>query len=137
MNSMAASAVALLLQASASPTAPDPGAWIVTCAMGALDRAASGPAADAPRVFRLGPQLFQEWNPATQAFGPNLCLSFSCSSDANRLEGVISSNTLVLTISLDRQAGQANWRTQGASNLRRSSGTCAMKPDVAPAKPGA
>ena len=128
MIAMAVASAALLLQAGTG-TATAQGPWILTCDVGT-----SAQGQTETRTFRLGPNLFQEWKPADKQFGPNLCLSFECKAAPDRLEGVLSTATLVLTIGLDRQSGQATWRTLGASGLARSSGVCAMKPDTAAAK---
>ena len=111
--------------------------WIVTCAMpqpaGNTAAPASAPASS--RVFRLGPGLFQELQPDGKAFGPNLCMAFPCVREPGRLVGVISSSTLVLTVTLDPDAGAASWKTVGASGLARPSGDCALRSDIAAAPP--
>lgn len=124
---MAAALTGLLLQAGVGAAqAPQPAAnlWILTCDM---------PSREAPadkRVFRLGPQLFQERNASTGSYGYNLCDAFPCAVRGDRMEGTISSTTLVLTISLDRAARQATWRAQGASGLSKSSGACSVSADT-------
>jgi hypothetical protein len=129
---MAATSVALWLLAAAS--APAQGPWILSCEV----TPAIGAGADKPglRVFRIAPGVLQEWRPGIKAFGGNLCQSYSCVSEKGRLEGVISSATLNLTISLDPAKGEASWKTVGASNLGASSGACSMKLEAAKAKAG-
>ncbi|MFL5297908.1 MAG: hypothetical protein ACJ798_16145 [Phenylobacterium sp.] len=112
---------ALLLQTGGA--AHGAGPWIVTCDVGA----------QAPRIFRLGPKLFQEWKPAQASFGSNLCLSFPCHGDGHRLEGAISSATLILTITLDLDNGAGAWRAVGASGLSRTQGACSVGADTVPA----
>jgi hypothetical protein len=125
--SMLAPAVVLaaVLMQAASGAGKTAGPWILAC-----DVATSG-ATDAPhRTFRLGPQLFQEWKPDERRFGPNLCLSFKCSADRDRLEGTLSSNSLILTIQMDPARKAASWRTVGASGLSRTTGPCSIAPDT-------
>jgi hypothetical protein len=124
-------ALALTLTAAGAPTARGP--WILTCDFTRAPDAAQG--VNGPRVFRLGPQLFQVWKPVEKQFGPNLCETLTCRGDQNRLEGDISSTTLIVTISLDLATHSATWRTQGASNLNATSGSCSVKADQAAAKP--
>ena len=123
-----APALALLLVQTAWQTAwaaptKRTGPWILTCDMPTK----AAPAAQ--RVFRLGPKLFEE-RKADGRFGYNLCASFRCAVDHQRLEGVISSPSLILTVTYDPATSQAGWRTQGASGLSRSSGRCAVAPDA-------
>jgi hypothetical protein len=116
-------AVASLLLAQSASAAPGPaGPWVLSCDMGAA----------APRVFRIGPKLFQEWKPERRAFGSNLCLAFACHADRGTLEGVISSSTLILTISLDPATRQATWKTAGASGLSRTNGPCTISAEKPP-----
>jgi hypothetical protein len=122
-------ATALLLMAAGAPSAAA-NAWILTCNMAAPGEDPSGP--NARRVFRLGRRLLQEWKPDQKQFGPNLCQSFSCIGASDRLQGVISSATLSLTISLDLATGRATWRTLGASGLRTTSGPCTVKLEEPP-----
>jgi hypothetical protein len=82
-----------------------------------------------PRVFRLGPQVFQELKPGTRSFGPNLCQSFQCLADPTRLQGTIKSATLALTIQVEPGRQKGTWQTQGASGLSRTSGPCMIQPD--------
>lgn len=100
------------------------GPWILTCDMPSAD-----PSVPAPRVFRIAPKVFQEWRSTDKKFGNNLCDSFPCTADRNRLEGAISSTSVVLTVQVDRRTGGATWRTQGASNLARSTGVCTIHPE--------
>ena len=125
----ASAALALLAAASAPTQAP----WILTCSV--TPPAGTPGAAPTNRIFRVGAGLLQEWQPAEHEFGVNRCLANSCVAEKGRLEGVISSATVILTISLDPEAGKASWRTVGASNLGASSGSCALKHDSAKAKP--
>jgi hypothetical protein len=101
------------------------GAWILNCQM------PSNGSASSERVFRIAPRVFQEWKPADKAFGNNLCASFPCSADRNRLEGTISSPSVVLTVQVDRRTGGASWSTQGASNLATSKGACTIRKEAA------
>ena len=59
---ISALALALTLTAAGAPTAQGP--WILTCNMTAQGEDQTGP--NAHRRFRIGPQLFQAWNPAQQ-----------------------------------------------------------------------
>jgi hypothetical protein len=126
MTAMALAMTAVLLAAPLK----GPGPWILTCEVGGHEDGA------AARVFRLGPQLFQEWSQRDNKFGYNMCASFPCVTRPDRFEGEISSTTVILTIAVDPHAGTASWRTQGAANLKRNSGPCSIKPDVAPGKSG-
>lgn len=108
--------------AVAAPVAGN-GPWILTCDM------PSATSASATRVFRIAPKVFQEWRPADKTFGNNLCASFPCAADRNRLEGTISSSSVVFTVKVDRQTGGATWRSQGASNLAKSTGACTVRPE--------
>src|SRR4030095_5492350 len=101
------------MQAPASAP-PSPSSWTLPCDMGAKGDAGQ-------RVFRLGPQVFQEWKPATRSFGPNLCQSFQCLADPNRLQGTIKATTLTVTIQVEPRRQKATWQTQGASGLSRTS----------------
>jgi hypothetical protein len=78
--------------------------------------------------------VFQEWRSDRREFGPNLCGSFRCRADKARLEGVIESRTLVLTIAMDRTARSATWKTRGASGLSRTQGVCAVSAETQGAK---
>jgi hypothetical protein len=114
-----------------TPQAPKPQFAVLTCDMAS----ATDPAA-VHRVFRMAPNSLQAWNPSGRSFGSNLCLSFACSADEHRTTGTISSASLVLTITLDRQARQASWRAVGASGLTKSHGACSIGPDLPPAGGG-
>lgn len=127
MISLVVGVAAALLQTSGAPLQ---GAWILTCD---LPSAAAPQAAGARRVFRLAPGSLQEWDNESKDFGSNLCEVFACRTDSGRLEGTITSASLILTIAADPAARQATWRTQGATNLGRSSGTCGMEPERKPA----
>jgi len=101
------------------------GAFILNCQM------PSAGSAPSERVFRIAPRVFQEWRPADKAFGNNLCASFPCSANRDRLEGTISSASVVFTVQVDRRTGGATWRTQGASNLATSTGACTIHKEAA------
>lgn len=118
-------AVAAILQAAAAASAPQ-GSWILKCEVGVPDVASTR--MPAVRTFRIGPNLLQEWRPSEQKFGQNLCLVFSCRADPGRLEGTISSASVMLTIKLDSKANKASWRTVGASGMTRTTGPCAVQP---------
>lgn len=133
MFSLVVSVAAALLQpAPAAPApsgAPAPGAWILTCDVGG----ATAPGADAGRrVFRLASRQLQEWNPTMKSFGPNLCEIFACRADPKGMEGTITSASVSLTIAANPATRTASWRTQGASNLARTSGPCTMEPERPP-----
>jgi len=108
--------VALLMLAQ--PAAPAPESWILRC------DTATAEDPGGQRIFRLGRQVFQEWKPDKRAFGPNLCRSFPCVADRERLQGTVSSATLTMTITAEPNLGRATWQTQGASGLARTSGRC-------------
>lgn len=116
---------------AARAAAPPAGPWILTCDM----PSSAAPATTAHRVFRIGPRLLQEWRPDDKRFGNNLCASFACAADRDRLEATISSPSLILTVQVDRRTGGATWRTQGASNLARSNGSCTIQPETPAALP--
>lgn len=135
MISLAFSVAAALMQAAApapaapSPSAPAAGPWILTCDVGG----ATAPGGEGGRrVFRLAPRQLQEWSPTMKSFGPNLCEIFACRTDPQRLEGVITSASVALTIAANPAARTASWSTQGATNLGRASGPCTMEPERAP-----
>jgi hypothetical protein len=109
---------------AAPPAGPAEGPWILTCDMPASETGATH------RVFRIAPKVFQEWQPGRKTFGNNLCASFPCAADRDRLEGTISSTSVVLTVQVDRRTGGATWRTQGASNLARSTGACTIEKEA-------
>lgn len=110
-----------------SPTPPAGDAWILRCKVDS--------ATQATRTFRVAPKVLQEWRPADKRFGPNLCETFACKVDRGKLEGSITSASLILTLRLDRQSGQGSWSTVGASGLKQTSGPCAVERDK-PKKPG-
>src|ERR1700757_4565348 len=68
MTDAAAIAAALALVAAGAQHAPGP--WILTCNMAGPGEGQNGP--QAHRMFRIGPHLFQAWNPEKKAFGRNL-----------------------------------------------------------------
>jgi hypothetical protein len=103
---------------------PDGEAWILRCRVDSAEQTV--------RTFRVAPQLLQEWRPADRRFGPNLCQTFSCKADRDKLEGVISSASLILTLRIDRATSQGSWSTVGASGLRQTHGPCSAKRE----KPG-
>ncbi|WP_436013781.1 hypothetical protein [Phenylobacterium sp. LjRoot219] len=121
--SLVVGVAAALLQAGGGPLQ---GAWRVTC-----DVAASPVQQEPrqPRVFRLAPRTLQEWSPVSKDFGPNLCGVFVCTTDGGRLEGTITTASMILTIAADPAARQATWRIKGASASGRSSGACTMEPE--------
>jgi hypothetical protein len=102
-------------------------AWILRCQVDS--------ATQATRTFRVAPKVLQEWRPGDKRFGPNLCETFSCKVDRDKLEGSISSASLILTLRVDQQSGQGSWSTLGASGLKQTSGPCAVERDK-PKKPG-
>ena len=90
----------------------------------------SAPAAPiGPRIFRIAPGSFSEWDPEEHTFGPSLCDAFTCSADAQRLEGTITSASIIYTIGVDHTTGVGYWRAKGASNLPRNEGTCSLIAD--------
>ena len=109
----------LALAVPGAAPAPPGDAWILRC------RIDGGP--QAVRTFRVAPRSLQEWRPAAKRYGPNLCETFSCKVDRDRLEGVISSASLILTLRVDRASGQGSWSTVGASGLKQTSGPCDAK----------
>jgi hypothetical protein len=125
---ISALALAVTLVAAGAPTAQGP--WIVTCDLTRAPGAEQG--VNGQRIFRLGPHLFERWDPVGKQFGPNLCESLTCRSVPGKLETDISSATLIVTISLDLATHSASWRTQGASNLNATSGSCSVKADDTP-----
>lgn len=127
-----AAAIATALALTAAAGTPGAGPWIVTCNMAGPGE--SPASANAQRVFRIGPHLFQEWKPEKNAFGRNLCVAFSCIGAQDRLEGVISSPTLSLTVTLEPATGRASWRALGATGLKTTSGPCAVRLEAAAAK---
>jgi hypothetical protein len=125
------STAALVFAFAAALLSPGPSqatpatAWLLHCQIDG--------AADGARTFRIASKTLQEWRPADRRFGPNLCQTFACKADRDRLEGVISSASLILTVRIDRRTGQGSWSTVGASGLRQTSGPCRVEPE----KPGA
>ena len=121
--------LALSAQGLAEPLAsPAPGApWILRCQMDSTTQAV--------RTFRVAPRLLQEWKPADDRFGPNLCEVFSCTADRDKLEGVIASASLILTLRVEPQSGRGSWKTVGASGLKQTSGPCAVEREKPAQKP--
>jgi hypothetical protein len=130
MTPTAALALSLLLQASAPQP---PGAFVLKCDMTGT-RAGWGNA-EVWRTFRLAPNSFQEWKADEGKFGPNLCSSYACSADKDRLQGTIGSATLIVTVELSADRRNATWSATGASGLARSSGVCLIQPQSNAAKP--
>jgi hypothetical protein len=128
MIAMAAGLMSAVLQQASAAIVPQ-GPWILTC-----DVASPGESGPSQRIFRVGPKLFQEWKPDSKSFGYNMCSSFNCRTDRGKLEGQISSPSVVLTITLDPKARQANWRTLGAAGQKRTSGPCSIKKDTSGGK---
>ena len=104
--------------------APVGEAWILRCQVDSAEQTV--------RTFRVAPQLLQEWRPVDRKFGPNLCQTFSCKADRDKLEGVISSASLILTLRIDRTTNQGSWSTVGASGLKQTNGPCTAEHE----KPG-
>jgi hypothetical protein len=113
------------LPAGAVAAAPT---WIATC-----DTSAPG-GPPGVRTFRVGAGLLQEQRADDKAFGPNLCLSFSCTGDRGKLEGRLESSSLIFTLSFDPAERTAAWHTVGASGLARTSGSCTVRQETAPSK---
>ncbi|MGH6965148.1 MAG: hypothetical protein ACREE0_11740 [Phenylobacterium sp.] len=132
MTPTAALALGLLLQASAAST-PSADAFVLKCDMTGT-RAGWGNA-EVWRTFRLAPNSFQEWKADEGKFGPNLCSSYACSADKNRLQGTIGSATLIVTVELSSDRRKATWSATGASGLSRSNGVCLIQPHVSAIKP--
>ena len=105
--------------------APAPGAWILRCDVGAPGTAQ----ADAVRVFRVGPALLQERKSGDDEFGPNLCHSFKCQADRDRLVASLESASVIFTVTFDPKTRRAAWRTQGATGQARTSGGCTAQRD--------
>ncbi len=121
---MLVTALLLALSAPGPMDAPPGDAWILSCHVDGAARPV--------RTFRVAPKELREWRPADQRFGPNLCQTFACKVDRGRLEGEISSASLILKLRVDRASGQGSWSTVGASGLKQTSGPC----DVRREKPG-
>jgi hypothetical protein len=127
-----ATALGAVVLAAADP-APAPGPWVMTCDIPSAG-ANLGPAVQ-QRKFRIGAGSLQEWNPVEDDFGPNLCQVFTCAAGKDRMEGAITSASLILTVGLDPGKKTGWWRTTGASGLARTSGSCSVKPDAGAARP--
>lgn len=122
----AAIGLCIALQANAAWSQP---ARVLSCdipaQLGSIGPATTGQAQ--PRIFRLSPNRFEEWSAADREFGPNLCETFPCKSDAQRLEGTITTASVAYSIGVDQEG--AHWRAKGASNLPRNQGPCKVVPD--------
>lgn len=131
---MLSAALLLALAASGLAAPPPPGApfgdaWILRCRIDSTTQAV--------RTFRVAPKVLQEQRATDKTFGPNLCETFACKVDRGRLEGQISSASLILTLRIDRATGQGSWSTVGASGLKQTSGPCdAKREPLTPKKPG-
>jgi hypothetical protein len=121
---MLLAALLIALSATGFADAPAGEGWILRCRVDSAQQTV--------RTFRVAPQTLQEWRPVDQSFGPNLCQSFSCKVDRDRLEGVLTSASLILTLQVDRQSGQGSWSTVGASGLKETKGPCGAERE----KPG-
>jgi hypothetical protein len=118
--------IALLAPGPAEAPAGD--TWILNCRIDSTTQAV--------RTFRVAPRLLQEWRPADKQFGPNLCEIFSCTADRRRLEGVMTSASLILTLRVERPSGKGSWKTVGASGLKETSGPCTVEREKPGQKPG-
>jgi hypothetical protein len=123
---LAALLVALLAPGPAN--APSGQAWILRCQVDSAQQTV--------RTFRVAPRMLQEWRPIDESFGPNLCEVFSCTADRERLEGVITSASLILTLRVDQASGRGSWKTVGASGLKQTSGPCGAEREKPGQKPG-
>ena len=121
-------ALAALLLEAASGAAPAPKSWILRCDIPQPRTAAPG--APTMRTLRIAPKVLQEWRPAEQKFGPNLCRSYACRTTGNGLEGQVSSASLVFSVQVDPSRTRATWRTMGASGLKKTSGVCSIEPET-------
>lgn len=126
---MLLAALIFSLSAQGLADASASGAWVLRCRIDSPTQAV--------RTFRVAPRLLQEWRPADKAFGPNLCEVFSCTADRKRLEGVITSASLILTLRVDQASGQGSWKTVGASGLNQTSGPCEVDREAPARKPEA
>lgn len=123
---LAALLTALLVPGPADASAGE--AWILRCQVDSAQQTV--------RTFRVAPRMLQEWKPTGESFGPNLCEVFSCTADRERLEGVITSASLILTLRVDRASGRGSWKTVGASGLNQTSGPCAAEREKPGQTPG-
>ena len=87
-----------------------------------------------PRIFRIAPNSLEEWSVGDREFGPNLCDTFSCRSDAQKLEGSLTMASVAFNIGIDHATGRGYWRAKGASNLPRVEGACDLVADPSPSK---
>jgi hypothetical protein len=122
------SGMLIALLAPGLADAPADAPWILRCRVDSTTQA--------ERTFRVAPRLLQEWSPADKQYGPNLCEIFSCTADRNRLEGVMTSASLILTLRVDQTTGQGSWKTVGASGLKEASGPCGAEREKAGHTPG-
>jgi hypothetical protein len=113
--------IAVLVPGLADAPAGD--AWILRCRIDSTTQAV--------RTFRVAPRLLQELRPSDSQYGPNLCEVFSCTADRERLEGVMTSASLILTLRVDQKSGQGSWKTVGASGLKETSGPCGAEREKA------
>lgn len=111
--------VTLVMIAAAAGQPEGAATWRLTCDFGA----------PAPRVFRVGPGVLEERNPATGVYSVNLCESFKCASDTSRFSATIESASVAFMLDFDSAQGKAAWRSLGASGYRQSSGDCRVEPD--------
>jgi hypothetical protein len=118
----------LALLAFGPADAPAGDAWILRCRIDSTTQA--------ERTFRVAPRELREWRAADSQFGPNLCEVFSCTADRDRLEGVMTSASLILTLRVDRASGQGSWKTVGASGLKQANGACAAEREKPGQTPG-
>jgi hypothetical protein len=112
------------LQAVAA-TSPQP--RVLACDVPDTVRAAPGAAAPLPtkeRVFRIGPGRLEEWSGTYGDFGPNLCEVATCVAEPGKMEGAISTASVVYTIGVDAVSGAGYWRVIGATGFRQTHGTC-------------
>jgi|GraSoiStandDraft_4_1057263.scaffolds.fasta_scaffold44035_3 hypothetical protein len=123
------SAAGAILAAALAAALPPPETWILSCDIPRVGDSAS--ARTAPRVFKLGPKLFQEWKADTNRFGTNLCEAFTCAADRDQLTGTLTSASVILTVTMNPAAGAGGWMTTGATNLSRTHGRCTAKPEKA------
>ena len=82
-----------------------------------------------PRIFRVAPNMLQEWDSRDREFGVNLCETAACSANAQRSEGSITTASMAFVIGVDHKTGKGYWRATGASNLPRTEGKCDLIAD--------
>ena len=131
-----AAALPCLLLVLGAATARTQAPHVLSCEIPApITATAASDAKPAPRIFRLSKGRFEAWNPQEQAFSENLCEVFTCTARADRLEGSLSSASVVYTVGVDAGTGRAYWRVLGASNLPRAEGSCEAVADPTRPKP--